>query len=160
MDEPFVVNLADAPARTHPRRAAVIELEPDGVHWRDVGVNVRVMAPGQPSGLYHSEQAQEDFLVLYGRCVAIIDEREHELRPGDFVHCPPGTAHVFVGAGDGPCAVVMIGSRPSDSLHYPVSEAAGGHGASATSATDDPDEAYAEWRRESWSPASGVWRPR
>jgi hypothetical protein len=31
MDEPLIVNLADAPARGHPRRAAIIELERDGV---------------------------------------------------------------------------------------------------------------------------------
>jgi uncharacterized cupin superfamily protein len=148
IDEPFVINLADAPASGHPRRATLIQLEPDGVTWPDTGVNVQVMQPGQPNCRYHSEPVQEDFLVLHGECVAIVDGDERHLRQWDFLHCPAGTEHVFVGAGGGPCAVLMIGSRREDAAHYPVNDLAATYGASVSRETDDPAQAYADWRAE------------
>ncbi len=157
MDDVLIVNLSDAPARVHPRRASVIDLEPSDARWPDIGINVRVMAPGQPSGRYHAETSQEDFLVLRGECVAIVDERELPLRQWDLLHCPAGAAHVFVGAGDGPCAVLMIGSRRSEGIHYPLSDLAARHDASVSTPTDSPDEAYADWRVEPWQPSSDVW---
>ena len=75
-DQPFVLNVADAHATSHSKRATWIELEPDGVEWPDVGVNVQVMRPGQPNGKYHSEPVQEDFLVLAGECIAIVEGEE------------------------------------------------------------------------------------
>jgi uncharacterized cupin superfamily protein len=148
MDEAFVVNLADAPAIGGPRGATFVKLEPGGVTWPDTGVNVQVMAPGQPNGRYHSEPVQEDFLVLCGECIAIVDDRERLLRQWDFLHCPAGCEHVFVGAGDGPCAVLMIGSRREDGLHYTVNDTAAAYGASVRKATDDPAEAYSDWRAQ------------
>jgi quercetin dioxygenase-like cupin family protein len=122
VDELFQINLADAPAIGAPRGATFIKLEPDGVTWSDTGVNVQVMQPGQPAGRYHSEPVQEDFLVLYGECIAIVDDGERALRQWDFLHCPAGSGHVFVGTGDGPCAVLMIGSRREDALRYTVKQ--------------------------------------
>jgi uncharacterized cupin superfamily protein len=148
MDEPLIINVADAPASGRAGRVTYLRLEPDGLRWPDMGVNIQVMQPGQPNGLYHSEPVQEDFLVLHGECLVILDGEERPLRQWDFLHCPAGTEHIFVGAGDGPCAVLMIGSRREVAAHYPVSELAAKYGASATKATDDPAEAYADWRRE------------
>lgn len=91
MDEPLIINIADARAHSHPRRATQIEFEPDGAAWPDTGVNVQVLQPGQPNCLYHSEPVQEDFLVLHGECIAVVDGEEHRLREWDFVHCPAGT---------------------------------------------------------------------
>jgi hypothetical protein len=42
----------------------------------------------------------------------------------------------------------MIGSRREDAAHYPVNEVAARYDASVTKATDEPAEAYADWRRE------------
>jgi len=148
MDAPFVINLADAPAIGAPRVATFVRLEPDGVSWPDTGVNVQVMQPGEPNGRYHSEPVQEDFLVLSGACIAIVDGREHALRQWDFLHCPAGTEHIFVGAGDRPCAVLMIGSRREDACHYVVNDVAARYGASVSTDTDDSAEAYADWRAE------------
>ena len=148
MDEPFVLNLADAPAIGAPRGSTYIKLEPDGVRWSDTGVNVQVMEPGEPNGRYHSEPVQEDFLVLYGECIAIVGGEERPLRQWDFLHCPAGCEHIFVGAGDGPCAVLMIGSRREDACHYTVDATAARYGASVSVETDDPEEAYADWRAE------------
>ena len=141
IDEPFVINLADAPAIGAPRGATFIRLEPDGVTWPDTGVNVQVMQPGEPNGRYHSEPVQEDFLVLYGECIAIVEDEERALRQWDFLHCPAGSEHIFVGAGDGPCGVLMIGSRREDACQYTVNDTAAKYDASVSKDTDDPAEA-------------------
>jgi uncharacterized cupin superfamily protein len=157
MDRPLVINLADAPARAHPCRATIIDIEGERRAWPDTGVNIQIMAPGQPNCLYHSEPVQEDFLVLHGECTAIVDGEEHRLRQWDFFHCPAGCEHVFLGAGDAQCAVLMIGSRREDRAHYPVNNVAARYGASAAAATDDPDEAYAQWRKQPWREVANPW---
>src|SRR3954454_13171311 len=142
------MNIADAPAWARPRQAMLIDFEPDEAPWPDTGVNVQVMEPGQPNSLYHSEPVQEDFLVLRGECILIVDGEERRLRQWDFVHCPAGVEHVFVGAGDEPCAVLMVGFRSEDEqLLYPASELAARHGASAEEETSDPRQAYAPFER-------------
>jgi uncharacterized cupin superfamily protein len=143
----FVLNLADALAvRNEEKGGAVYPLEPREPRFRDFGVNVHVVWPGQPNALYHSEDAQEGFLILSGECTLIVEEEERPLRQWDYFHCPAGTHHIIVGAGEGPCAILMIGARPeAETLHYPVSEVAARHGASAARETYDPDEAYADW---------------
>ena len=156
-DKPFIVPVGAARALSHSRRATMIDFEPDDAPWPDLGVNIQVMQPGQPNCRYHSEPVQEDFLVLHGECIVILDGEERSLQQWDFLHCPAGTEHVFVGAGDGPCAVLMIGSRRLDEAHYPVNAAAAKYDASVDTATDDPAEAYADWRREPRRPAPNPW---
>jgi hypothetical protein len=62
------------------------------------------------------------------------------------VHCPPGTKHVIVGAGDGPCLVLCVGARyrsqGPDWGAYTVDDAAIRHGAGVESETTEPSEAY------------------
>jgi uncharacterized cupin superfamily protein len=157
MDEPFVMNVADAPATSHPRRATIIDFESEDSPWPDTGVNIQIMQPGQPNCRYHSEPVQEDFLVLHGECIAILEGEERPLRQWDFLHCPAGVEHVFVGAGDGPCAVLMIGSRRIDEAHYPVNAVAAKYDASVQSATDEPAEAYADWRTEPRRQTQNPW---
>jgi len=156
-DECLIVNVAHARASSHPRRAMCIEFEPEEAPWPDTGVNIQIMQPGQPNCRYHSEPVQEDFLVLYGECIVILEGEEHRLRQWDLVHCPAGAEHVFVGAGAGPCAVLMIGSRREEAAHYPVNEIAAKYDASVTTPTDEPAVAYTDWRREPWGPAANPW---
>jgi uncharacterized cupin superfamily protein len=160
MDEPFVVNMSEARALSHPRRATIIDFEPENEPFPDTGVNVQIMQPGQPNCRYHSEPVQEDFLVLHGACIAILEGEERPLRQWDFLHCPAGVEHVFVGAGEGPCAVLMIGSRRREEAHYPVNDVAAKYDASVRSSTDDPEEAYADWRKEQWRWIPSPWPPR
>lgn len=108
-----------------------------------IGINIGVLAPGQPACMYHGEDEQEDFLVLSGECLVLIEGQERRLKAWDFVHCPPWTEHVFVGAGEGPCAVLAIGTRGSGDVLYPASELAQRHHAGVARETRDPDEAYA-----------------
>lgn len=108
-----------------------------------VGINIGVLAPGQPSSMYHGEDEQEDFLVLSGECLLLIEGQERRLRAWDLVHCPAWTEHVFVGTGHGPCTILAIGTRLSDDVVYPESELARRHGAGVQRETNDPGEAYA-----------------
>ena len=146
----FVLNLEDALAvRNEEKGGAMYPLEGREPSFHDVGVNVRVVWPGEPNALYHSEGAQEGFLVLSGECTLIVEEEERPLRQWDYFHCPADTSHVIVGAGDGPCAILQLGARPDvESLRYPVSEVAAKYGASAAKETDEPNEAYADWPGE------------
>jgi uncharacterized cupin superfamily protein len=113
------------------------DLEP--IRFEHLGVRLAVLEPGKPSGLYHSDSAQEDFLVLRGECVARIEDEERTLRQWDFFHCAPGTRHGFVGAGESPCVLLMVGARtPGREVDYPD------HG------TSSPQEAYADYPH--WRP--------
>ena len=113
-----------------------------------LGFNIGVLEPGQPACMYHGEDEQEDFLVLSGECLLLIEGRERQLKAWDFVHCPAWTEHVFVGAGDGPCAILMVGARgEGKTLNYPPSEVAARYGASASEETDSGREAYSDWPR-------------
>jgi uncharacterized cupin superfamily protein len=140
----FVVNVADAKAIQSDRFGSSARFEDRrGAPFAEFGINVRVLEPGQPSALYHRENAQEAFLVLSGECVLVVEEEERPLRKGDFVHLPEGTAHVLVGAGDGPSSVLMVGTRKEpEELLYPVSETAAKYAASAERETSDESEAY------------------
>jgi uncharacterized cupin superfamily protein len=111
-----------------------------------VGINIGVLEPGQPACMYHGEDEQEDFLVLSGECLLLIEGQERRLQAWDFVHCPAWTEHVFVGAGDGPCVVLAVGTRLSDDVVYPPSDLARRHGAGVQRETRDPGEAYADIR--------------
>jgi uncharacterized cupin superfamily protein len=145
----FVLNLADG-AWTHNERGGEwLNPEPEGSPFEQYGIGPHVLQPGQANGLYHSENMQEDFLVLAGECIVVIEEEERHLKTWDLVHCPPGTRHIFVGTGDGPCAILMVGARgEGKELHYPPSEVAARHGASVDEGTDSPKEAYRDFPRE------------
>lgn len=146
----FAVNIRDAAWVTGDHFGSACVFEGDAVTFPQVGYTLAVLQPGQPSALYHWEDDQEDFLVLHGECLAIVEEQERRLRTWDFLHCPGGTSHILVGAGDGPCVVFMAGGRAHRrSGAYLRSELALPHGASVETATADPKVAYAPfpgWR--------------
>jgi uncharacterized cupin superfamily protein len=149
----FVVNVRDAAwVRSDVFGAACI-FEGDAAPFADLGFTLVLLAPGQPNGLYHREANQEDFLVLAGECLLLVEGEERPLRAGDFVHCPAGTEHVFVGAGEGPCAIFMAGARtgwPEKGTVYPRSDVALRHGAGVETETTAPSEAYAPFPK--WQP--------
>jgi len=152
----FVVNLADARWRGSDEAGHWTDFEPpDG--FEEYGIGVHVLEPGQPNGKYHAETVQEDFLVLTGECILVVEDEERRLKAWDFFHCAPGTNHIIVGAGDGPCAILMVGSRAAGKkLHYPVSEVAGRYGASTPEDTDAPPVAYSDWLQE-YKPVRATW---
>ena len=110
--------------------------------FSQLGINIGVLAPGQPSCMYHREGNQEDFLVLSGECVLLVEGEERHLKAWDFVHCPAWTEHVFGGSGDGPCAILAVGGRTGAGVVYPASELAQRHGAGVAQETSEPAEAY------------------
>ena len=144
----FVVNVRDAYWLTSENG----EKQPSGsecafetpmAQFPQFGIRLHVLEPGEPNGLYHSESEQEAFLVLSGECTLLVEGEERLLRAWDFFHSPAGTEHIFVGAGEGPCVVLMAGGRSENwTVLYPVSELAARYGASAREETADPDQAY------------------
>jgi len=114
-----------------------------------IGINLAVITPGQPSSMYHGEDEQEDFLVLSGECLLLVEGEERRLHAWDFFHCAPNTEHIVVGAGEGPSIVLMTGTRrPGRPIHYPVSDLARRHRAGVEVATTSPPEAYAGYPDE------------
>jgi uncharacterized cupin superfamily protein len=143
----YVVNARESRWWHHDAFGSAVTFEGD-VRFGDFGINVQVLQPGEPNCLYHGENAQEDFLVLSGECLLLIEGEERPLRQWDFVHCPPWTEHVFVGAGAGPCAILMVGARPDpEGLLYPVAEVAQRHNASAQQEATTGEVAYAAYSR-------------
>jgi uncharacterized cupin superfamily protein len=147
----FVVNVRDgAWVRSEVFGSACV-FEGDGVRFADVGFTLHVLQPGQPNGMYHAETNQEDFLVVAGECLLLVEGEERCLRAWDFVHCPRGTEHIFVGAGDGPCVIFMTGGRTrGEEIVYPFSEPARRRGAGVGATTTSPAEAYAPF--PGWQP--------
>jgi uncharacterized cupin superfamily protein len=165
----FVLNARDARWRDRPGRGKSLPLtgysdEDRKARFSQLGLALYVLEPGEPIGIYHWEADQEGFLVLYGEALLILAGEERRLRQWDFVHCPPGTRHIIIGAGDGPCGVLAASSREhiEENVNggaYTVDEVASRHGAGVGEETNDPDVAYARFPdpeparyREGWLP--------
>jgi len=144
----FVVNVRDGAWVTNDAIGAAFIIEGDDAVFPDVGFTLAVLQLGQAT-MYHREANQEDFLVLAGECLLLIEGEERPLKTWDFVHCPPDTEHGFVGAGEGPCVIFMTGARkgwPERGTVYPRSELALRHGAGAAEReTTSAAEAYASF---------------
>jgi uncharacterized cupin superfamily protein len=142
----FVLNARDGRWRSAPGRGAACDLEGEP-ELPQVGIHIFVLGPGEPMSMYHWEADQENFLVLSGEALLIIEGEERPLRQWDFVHCPRDAKHVIVGAGEGHCAVLAVGARDRstgpDWGGYTVDEVALRHGAGVEQETDDATEAYA-----------------
>jgi uncharacterized cupin superfamily protein len=165
----FVLNARDARWRERPGRGNSLPF----TGWSDVeaenyfpqlGVSMVVLQPGEPIGMYHWEADQEDFLVLYGEAILIVEGQERPLAQWDFVHCPPETRHMIVGAGEGPCAVLGVGSREHidedcNGGGYTVDEVAIRHGAGVEEDTSDPGVAYARYPESRPSRYRDGWLP-
>jgi len=150
----FVVNVRDAEWFSSQTRGAACwfanEYGEPPIEFAQLGINVTVLEPGQ-SIVYHAEANQEAFLVLAGECRLLVEGEERRLRAWDFFHCPPWTEHAFVGGGDRPCVILMVGAHLSPDVRYPVSKLAARYGASVEKETSDPEEVYAtaeRFRRE------------
>jgi uncharacterized cupin superfamily protein len=155
----FVLNARQACWRDCEGRGKVLSFEGE-TDFPQIGVSLFVLAPGEPMAIYHWEADQEDFLVLSGEALLIIEGEERPLRQWDFVHCPAETEHGIVGAGEGLCVVLAVGARQHRaSGAFPVDEAALRHGVSVKQETADPKQAYARFPapqptryRDGWLP--------
>jgi uncharacterized cupin superfamily protein len=149
----FVVNVRDAAWVHSPKFGSACVIETDQVSFPQVGYTIAVLGEGGSSGLYHREDDQEDFLVLSGECIAIVEGEERRLRAWDLLHCPAGTEHVVVGAGPDPCVVFMAGARQHrGSTVYLRNEVALRHGVSVETDTDSGQVAYAPF--PAWEPGA------
>ena len=140
----FVVNARNA-RWMHNEMRAVCKFGGQGpAHFDELGIGLYSIEPGRPMTLYHHESGQEDFLVLRGECVLVIEGEERRLGAWDLVHCPPGTAHTIVAAGDAPTLIFAVGARKEKgSARYPVEPAAMRHGAGVPDAETTARDHYA-----------------
>jgi uncharacterized cupin superfamily protein len=141
----FVVNARDAPWMHNDMRAAAKFGGEGEAHFDDLGIGLYWLEPGQPMSMYHHEAGQEDFLVLRGRALAIVEGEERPLATWDLFHCPPRTPHTIVGAGDEPALVLAVGARKEKgSARYPVDAAAVRHRAGVEHEDEVPYARYSE----------------
>ena len=158
----FVLNAREARWFDRGPRGAVCTFEGER-EFPQLGVNLFVLGPGEPMSMYHWEADQEDFLVLAGEALAIVEGEERPLRQWDLLHTPVHVSHTIVGAGTGPCVVLAVGARAhqdgKDWGAYPVDEAAQRHNASAEQETNDAREAYARFPGREPSAYRDGWLP-
>jgi uncharacterized cupin superfamily protein len=157
----FVLNAKEARWRDSGPLGKLTFFEGDKAGFEQLGINVSVLEPGQPMAMYHYENEQEDFLVLTGEPLLIVEGQERPLLPWDLVHCPRGTEHVIVGAGEGPSVIVAVGTRGSreDWGAYTVDEAAIRHGAGVEQETTKASEAYARFPPDRFLRYQEGWLP-
>lgn len=154
----FILNLHDIAWASVPGGGTWCIFESPNAPSATLGIGVHVLWPGETPGFYHWESDQEGFLVVSGECLAVVEGEERRMGPWDYLHCPPGTAHITIGTGEGPCAILMVGTRsPDQRIHYPADPAAARHEAAVAVATDDPRTAYAD--RPPIVPAGSPWFP-
>jgi mannose-6-phosphate isomerase-like protein (cupin superfamily) len=105
----FVLNACEAQWWERKGRGVLCEFEgadfEGATDFLQLGINITLLEPGEPMAMYHWEADQEGFLVMAGEALLVVEGEERALRQWDFVHCPPGTQHTIVGAGDAPCPV-------------------------------------------------------
>ena len=138
----YVINAKDSVWSTNAKFGRSTGFE-GSERFEQYGVNIHVLNPGQPNCHYHGEDDQEDFLVLEGECKLLIEGEERELKAWDFVHCPKWARHVFVGAGEKPCAILMMGGRTGHGVIYPCPPLVQKYDACPSKETDSPKESYA-----------------
>jgi uncharacterized cupin superfamily protein len=155
----FVLNARDARWLDGTLGAYCAWEGPDA-RFPQVGINLNVLQPGVPMAMYHRENSQEDFLVLAGDCVAVVDGVERRLSQWDFLHCPPGVPHVIVGAGETPALVLAVGARDvgEQDLVYPADPVAQRHNAGVAVETSNPRDAY-EGTTNEWTRYHDGWLP-
>jgi quercetin dioxygenase-like cupin family protein len=152
----FILNAAEIGWATVPGGGIWCAFEAPSAPSQTLGIGIHILNPGETPGFYHAESDQEGFLVLSGECVAIVEGEERRMGPWDYLHSPAGTAHITIGAGDGPCAILMVGARsPDHTTQYLVEPAAAKYGVSVETATGSPREAYAN--RPPIVPAPSPW---
>lgn len=138
----FIVNARDAAWFHNAKFGAGVTFE-GKPHFQHYGINIQVLWPGQPNGYYHSEDGQEDFLVLSGEGLLLVEGEERPLKAWDFVHFPPDTEHILVGSGDGPCVFLAVGARNAgEGIRYPVSDLALRHEAGVSEPATSGKVAY------------------
>jgi uncharacterized cupin superfamily protein len=158
----YVVNARETRWYHAEGRSAFCDFEGDQ-DFSQLGIGIYVLRPGESMSMYHWEADQEDFLVISGEALLIIEGEEQPLRQWDFVHCPPNAKHTIVGAGGGPSIVLAVGAREHQNGPgwggYTVDDAAVRHDASAEEETNEPKVAYARFQRRQPTRYREEWLP-
>jgi uncharacterized cupin superfamily protein len=169
----FVLNAREAAWRECEGIGKWPRLEGAIPRFEQLGFGITVLEPGEVLSMYHWETDQEDFLILAGEGLAIVEGEERPLRQWDFLHCPPGASHTIVATGDAPCIVFAVGARMNHTYRkddgtiegrddwgaYAVDQVALRHNAGVDEETNDGAIAYARFPerivtryRDGWLP--------
>jgi uncharacterized cupin superfamily protein len=144
----FVLNAREACWRDRGPRGRLCHFE-ERQDFKQLGMHIYVLEPGQPMSMYHWEADQEDFLVVSGEALLLAEGQERPLRAWDFAHFPPKAEHTIIGAGSGPCVIVAVGARVDSTGPnwgaYTVDETAIRHGVGVEEETSDAEVAYARF---------------
>ena len=155
----YVLNARDCPWVEGDKTGLFVGFEDEENNpFPQLGVNVRILRPGQAIGMYHREEGQEDFLVLDGEGIAVVESEERPLRKWDVLHCEPGVAHMIKATGDRPLLLVCAGARPGEPTTYVPDETARRHGISVDEETTDNRAVYADYRF-AWTEYQDGWLP-
>ena len=163
----FVLDARETQWWERPGRGVLCEFEgagfEDATDFHQLGINLTLLGPGEPMSMYHWEADQEDFLVLAGEAMLVVEGQERRLQPWDFVHCPAGTNHTIIGAGEAQCLVLAVGARDRSTGPewgaYTVDDAAARHGAGVERETTEPAEAYARFEQGGLTRYHEGWLP-
>jgi uncharacterized cupin superfamily protein len=150
----FVLNARDARWSDKPGQGFSVSLTGRDEYEAEtffpmLGMSIRVARKGDVTTTYHWETEQENFLVLAGEGLAIIEGVERPLKQWDFVHCPPRAKHAFVGTSDEPFVLLCASSRQFQKDgpwgYYCFDETAAKHNAASPEDTQDGNIAYARF---------------
>lgn len=155
----FVVNARDVRWRDFGPLGVACDFEGKRP-FLQLGINLNRLLPGQPMTVYHRELHQEGFLVIAGECLLVVEAKERSLKAWDLFHCPGGTAHAIVGAGDGPSLVLAFGARGGrKGIEYLPEASARTHDAAVARGTTKFAEAYARFPRPTRVRCGEDWLP-
>jgi uncharacterized cupin superfamily protein len=153
----FVVNARDAQWMHNDMRSVCRFGGQGEAHFDDLGIGLYWIQPGKPMAIYHHEAGQEDFLVLRGACLLIVEGLERPLESWDLFHSPPRTPHTILATGDQPALILAVGARKEKgSVRYPADETARRHGAAVDRETASPADAYARFSTPQPGPAPEI----
>ena len=152
----FIVNAREMQWWERKGRGVLCEFEGAGIEgaadFLQLGINLTVLGPGEPMAMYHRETIRRTSSCSPGRRWPSSKVRSARLRQWDFVHCPPGTNHVIIGAEEGrawslPSAPATARGVGLGGVHR--DEAAQRRGAGVERETTDSGEAYGDSREAS-----------
>ena len=113
----FVLNAREARWLHGEGRGALLSFEGE-TEFPQVGINIFVLPPGEPTGMYHWEADQEDFLVLFGEALLIIEGEKDHTVPWAIANASfhrqrdnPGVTEIVEMAGRGHALTIDSGWR-------------------------------------------------
>lgn len=91
----------------------------DAIGCEKIYVNIDYVKPGSESVKYHSHSKQEEFyLIMSGKGILRIDEKEISIKKGDVISAPAGkdVGHQFINNSEEILQILDVGTREKDDI--------------------------------------------